>query len=271
MNATGEIWKEISGRLLAFDEKVDDKDETEASRTALGKGKRLLEFEHYVQVESDPDACWQWTGPTSGGYPLYRGQFAYRLALERSGYVIPAHRQVKHLCENLLCCNPSHMVLAVCLNEQSRFWKYVDRSSGPDGCWRWIGCRTVDGHGQVKFQGRTQYAHRVVFQLATGRLLTEDDVIRHTCNNPSCCNPAHLRPGSHTDNVRDRVEAGRSATGEANGRSKLTEEQVVVMRSLHGKGRATIAELAALTGVSKRAVRFVVNGEHWREVGCVAN
>lgn len=36
-------------------------------------------------------------------------------------------------------------------------------------------------------------AHRVAFELATGRTLTRDVVIHHVCEEPLCVNPKHLR------------------------------------------------------------------------------
>ncbi len=69
---------------------------------------------------------------------------------------------------------------------------------GPDDCWPWLAStRTTMGHGQIKFQGRPVNAHRVAFMLAYGYL---PPVVRHKCDNPPCCNPAHLEPGTIADN-----------------------------------------------------------------------
>lgn len=54
--------------------------------------------------------------------------------------------------------------------------------------------------------------HRVSYFLTHGHLPPAPLVIRHTCDNPPCCNPAHLVPGTYQDNARDCVERGRHPT-----------------------------------------------------------
>jgi hypothetical protein len=63
----------------------------------------------------------------------------------------------------------------------------IDRESG---CWNWTGV-LVRGYGQIRLDGRSQYTHRVSYQLAYGPI-PDGLVIDHLCVNPRCCNPAHL-------------------------------------------------------------------------------
>ena len=93
---------------------------------------------------------------------------------------------------------------------------------------------------------------------------TSEDVIRHTCDNPPCINPEHLRLGTAIDNVRDRVEKGRSAIGSDNGRSKLTEEQVKRI-----KGEEFFEPDMALArkyGVDKKAIYCIKHDLTWTHV-----
>jgi hypothetical protein len=80
------------------------------------------------------------------------------------------------------------------------------------GCWEWDGKRNDDDYGL--FSGRrvgyeNARAHRVMYECFV-RSLAEDEILRHTCDNPPCVNPDHLIPGTMADNSRDMVERGRS-------------------------------------------------------------
>ncbi len=89
-----------------------------------------------------------------------------------------------------------------------RFNEKLDKR-GPDDCWPWLGS-LVDGYGQLKYEGRPVRASRISFLLANGYL---PPVVRHKCDNPPCCNPAHLEPGTIADNHRDMQERGRTPRG----------------------------------------------------------
>ena len=90
-----------------------------------------------------------------------------------------------------------------------RLWGRVDRSAGPDGCWPWLGCLNRTGYGQIADEeGALQLTHRVALSLSLGRPLTAFAL--HHCDNPPCCNPAHLYEGTQADNIRDMVARGRA-------------------------------------------------------------
>lgn len=83
----------------------------------------------------------------------------------------------------------------------------------PDECWEWTKARHPQGHGQLASGIRPRhivYAHRVAWELANGRALKRGEVVRHRCDNPPCCNPAHLLVGTQADNVADMIERGRA-------------------------------------------------------------
>lgn len=90
------------------------------------------------------------------------------------------------------------------------FWTRVDRR-GPDECWPWTASRqTGGGYGVFTREGRTKYAHRAALEEAIGRPLAAGEFACHTCDNPPCCNPAHLFVGSALDNHRDMSRKGRN-------------------------------------------------------------
>lgn len=88
------------------------------------------------------------------------------------------------------------------------FWRRVRQDA--DRCWEFMGALTAAGYGLVGYQGRLVYAHRLAYELAVGPI-PDGLRILHTCDNPPCCNPAHLRAGTAADNSRDMVAKGRMA------------------------------------------------------------
>ena len=103
-------------------------------------------------------------------------------------------------------------------------------------------------------------AHRFAFMAANDRWDIEGQVVRHFCVYPACCNPQHLLLGSHADNVADRASRGRSATGEKNGRAKLTRELVAAIRA----SDLTDLEVAVRLRIDKTTVRKIRAGRLWK-------
>lgn len=97
----------------------------------------------------------------------------------------------------------------------------IDRRD-PEGCWPWTGCTNRDGYGVSSIMKRKVLAHRVVLEDALGRTLSPGECALHSCDNPPCCNPEHLTPGTQRENLRDRDRKGRQRTcGAAPGRTGL--------------------------------------------------
>jgi hypothetical protein len=93
--------------------------------------------------------------------------------------------------------------------------------------------------------------------------IPEGYVIRHKCDVRRCINPEHLIAGTHAQNVRDRVERKRSAIGERNGRSKLTEQQVKEIKYIKSLNNTI---LAYIYGVDRRVIRDIKTGRKWRHI-----
>lgn len=86
----------------------------------------------------------------------------------------------------------------------------IDKRRGPDACWEWLRARTSAGYGTVKVAPRRQvYVHRIIASVMVGRWLNSSEIVRHSCDNPPCCNPAHLMVGTQSENIKDCVERGR--------------------------------------------------------------
>lgn len=132
----------------------------------------------------------------------------------------------------------------------------LDKSGGSSACWPFVGGCDRDGYG--RFRGKA--AHRVALAAALGRPL--DGHALHHCDNPPCCNPAHLYEGTQVDNMRDRARRGRAACGVRNGRNKLSPKAVAVIR--RWEGRASTYRLGRLLGVHNTTIRDIWAGDIWK-------
>lgn len=145
-----------------------------------------------------------------------------------------------------------------------RFWKKVD-VTGPDDCWVWTAATTQGGYGVFRIgpaPGELHRAHRIAFALS-GQFLASDQLLRHKCDTPRCCNPRHLVQGLPLDNSTDMVSRGRSRKGVNNPCVKLTENQVRQIRALYKPYKFSRYKVAKAVGISSGAVLNVLNGSNW--------
>lgn len=128
-----------------------------------------------------------------------------------------------------------------------------------NGCWL---CTSHSlnsaGYPQVTIRGKSTSAHRYVYAAVHGDI-EDDQVVRHTCDVKRCINPDHLVVGTHGDNVRDAVDRNRRryVQGTANGRAKLTDEQVGYIKEHNTE---SIVGLAEMFGVSPQLVSNIQRG-----------
>ena len=146
---------------------------------------------------------------------------------------------------------------------EQRFWAKVDKSGD---CWEWQGSKRKDGYGRFRISAQVHQAHRVVYELTYGSI-PDGLLVRHTCDNPSCCNPEHLITGTDLDNSNDKVARGRDryVHGEAQHKSKFTIEDVVAIRSAHAQGFSDQV-LAQRYGVTRTAIYHITRRKNWKHI-----
>lgn len=129
-----------------------------------------------------------------------------------------------------------------------------------EGCWKCTShCTNNQGYVKITIKGKQDYGHRYMYKLKNGDI--NNEVVRHICDNRWCINPDHLIQGSHQDNVNDRVLRERSATGESNGRSKLSEEDVL---NIFYDYKTPKMELARQHNVDPKVIRNIKNKVTWK-------
>ena len=94
----------------------------------------------------------------------------------------------------------------------ARFWAKVGIGR-PEDCWPWLGYCEETGYGRA---GKSDRAHRIAFMLGCGPI-PEGGYICHRCDNPPCCNPAHLFLGDAKANAQDMAAKGRTGGGHPKG------------------------------------------------------
>lgn len=142
----------------------------------------------------------------------------------------------------------------------ARFWSKVEVDRFDDQCWNWRGKTSGDGYGQFQIYGDgssvVHRAHRIAHTLVNGAI-PPGLFILHSCDNPLCCNPRHLRAGTAQDNSDDMVERGRARTG----RAKLSEEDV---RYIRENTDIPGVKLARRFGVAKSTISMLRTGKTYR-------
>ncbi len=136
------------------------------------------------------------------------------------------------------------------------------RTDLPDECIQWPFSLTSTRYGQVRINGRLWKAHRFIYAIHSGVSPDPTTQTCHSCGNPICVNPRHLRWCSQSENYADSVQHGTAIVGTRHGRSKLTEADALTIFS----SIDTNKHLAERFGVSISLVSAIRNGRKWRHV-----
>jgi hypothetical protein len=117
-----------------------------------------------------------------------------------------------------------------------RFWSKV--AVDPSGCWLWTGYLTTkhpNGYGRFKIGEKGTLAHRLTWETLAGPIPAGME-IDHLCRVRRCCNPAHLEPVTHQENVlRGRLTTWARGAGICRtGRHDLTEANRLINKATGG-------------------------------------
>lgn len=149
-----------------------------------------------------------------------------------------------------------------------RFISKVDKSD--DGCWYWRAYKNRGGYGVMRYGyklGNKQATHVSIelFRPYDERPSIKH-IVMHSCDNPPCVNPDHLKWGTDADNHRDKVAKGRQVKGSSHPFAKLTDEDVYNIRSLHSSG-ITQRKISSIFNISNQQISRIVNGKRWKKEG----
>lgn len=143
-----------------------------------------------------------------------------------------------------------------------RFWPKVSKG---EGCWIWTAFKNKAGYGMIGSVGHAVIlAHRASWEIHFGPV-PKGLFVCHTCDVRACVRPSHLFLGTAAENNADMDKKGRSryaSLGERNPSSKLTDSQVLEIRSANG----TYEAIGRKYGVCKNLVGMIKRKECWTHI-----
>lgn len=184
------------------------------------------------------------------GEKVYRGErFSFPMPGEKKegGFTVPAKKQWT-------------VDLSPTEEQVARFWCKVEKKES-SGCWEWKGAVTSKGYGALHIDKVSYTAHRLSWMLHHGSIPV-GLLVCHKCDNRICVNPEHLFLGDYSSNMADMVEKKRQACGVRNGRAKLVERDISIMRVLAKMGDSP-SVLSRLFGVDRRHIVDILQRRYW--------
>lgn len=166
-------------------------------------------------------------------------------------------------------------------NQKADCFKLIDMKGGDqEQCWPWIGKYTKasakkndpnDVRPVFRYMNKDYNAYRFVLHLVDPTFNIDDpkDYVLHQCDNKGvdpnqrCCNPKHLKHGTHEDNMREMAERERAG---------LPAHVVRYIRKLlrevddEGQSMFTHEQIARRYGISRQTVSAINSGERYQHV-----
>lgn len=152
------------------------------------------------------------------------------------------------------------------LTLEARFWDKVSIPTDPKACWVWVAGKHPSGYGMIGVPGgKHKYAHRLSLEFATGQFIPHGMMVLHSCDNPSCVNPAHLSIGTAAENSADAMSKGRTPRGERAGHAKLSDNDVRGIRWLMSEG-SKLSDVARQFKVTPGTISCIRDRITWRHI-----
>lgn len=143
-----------------------------------------------------------------------------------------------------------------------RFWSNVEQS-GPDDCWLWLKSQN-NGYGQVGMtvngQQRLLKAHKVAWEIQNKRSIPFGVRGLHSCGDRLCCNPRHV----YLKGASAPMGTHRRARGQRHGKSKLTDDQVRMIK--YKLTELTTREISNLFPIGYHAIWEIRNNITWKHI-----
>ena len=130
-----------------------------------------------------------------------------------------------------------------------------------DDCPKWPYARGKRGYGHIQHEGVVKDVHRLVCEIVNGPPPSPDHEAAHNCGlgHEGCFGARCLRWALKSENQADRISHGTHDRGERQVNSKLTADQVRLIRADPRMHR----EIADEFGLSRPTVTDIKNRRRW--------
>jgi len=147
---------------------------------------------------------------------------------------------------------------------EERFWKKVRKTND---CWEWTGCTDQKGYGRIAIKQHNSpgRAPRIAWELHFG-LIPAGLHVLHKCDNPKCVRPDHLFLGTNDDNMNDKRTKGRQLAGIQTSWAKLTEADVIAIRTRYAAGGISQRTLATQYNLHQVTISEIILRKIWRHL-----
>lgn len=155
------------------------------------------------------------------------------------------------------------------LSDRIRFEsKFVKKDEAQ--CWNWLAYKNKKGYGSIRYRDLGNIAAHRFSYLLYKEYFNQNNIVCHSCDNPSCVNPAHLWLGSHSDNMKDKIRKGRAKNppphlGVNHHKAKITPEIVREIRFLFSEG-ASQTSLCKLYLLHHATMNQICRNKTWKDV-----
>lgn len=158
----------------------------------------------------------------------------------------------------------------------ARFWSRVNVGDD-NSCWYWNNATHSFGYGYININGKNYLSHRIALIIWNDGKVEKDKFVLHSCNNPACCNPNHLRWGTQKENINDCIKAGRKTNPPRNGinppihygtdnNNAIMDEKKVLNLREDWSNKMEAKQLSKKYGIAISTVYQIINFKSWRQV-----
>lgn len=148
---------------------------------------------------------------------------------------------------------------------QGAGWQFLldAMKSSTDECIEWPFGKYVAGYGQARNPETKKkiYSHSAICELKYGPR-PASCVACHSCDNPSCVNPRHLRWDTQKANVQEAIARGRAKIRERHPMAKLSWSEV--REILASNDNAEV--LSARYSVKPQQIKKIRQRRQWKDV-----